>query len=60
MVFNFAKMVVGEVGSVQINGWPIHYEKFGHGPEVILMIPGAIGLCFIIYFHFFESNKISI
>lgn len=34
-------------GKVDINGWPIHYEKFGTGPEVLLLIPGAIGIFYI-------------
>ncbi|XP_054157230.1 valacyclovir hydrolase-like [Oppia nitens] len=28
---------------VSINGWPIYYEKIGSGPNILLMIPGAIG-----------------
>ena len=27
----------------EINGYPIHYEKFGTGSEVVLLIPGALG-----------------
>ncbi|CAG2104536.1 unnamed protein product [Medioppia subpectinata] len=30
-------------GKVDVNGWPIWYEKFGSGPHVLLLIPGAIG-----------------
>jgi len=30
-------------GKVDINGWPIWYEKFGIGNEIILFIPGALG-----------------
>jgi len=30
-------------GKVNINGWPIWYEKFGHGAKPLLLIPGAIG-----------------
>ncbi|CAG2174205.1 unnamed protein product [Oppiella nova] len=30
-------------GKVDINGWPVWYEKFGSGPDVLLLIPGAIG-----------------
>ncbi|CAG2108451.1 unnamed protein product [Medioppia subpectinata] len=30
-------------GKVDINGWPVWYEKFGTGSEVLLLIPGAIG-----------------
>ena len=37
-------------GKVEINGWPVCYEKFGNGPEVLLFIPGAIGIS-IIAFH---------
>ena len=33
----------GEVGKVDILGYPVHYEKFGTGPEILLLIPGAIG-----------------
>ncbi|XP_054157006.1 valacyclovir hydrolase-like [Oppia nitens] len=29
--------------SVEINGWPIWYEKRGTGPIPVLMIPGALG-----------------
>jgi hypothetical protein len=29
---------------VDINGWPIWYEKYGSGQNVILLIPGAIGM----------------
>lgn len=32
-----------EVGHFDINGWPVHYEKWGNGDSVVLMIPGAIG-----------------
>ncbi|XP_054157229.1 valacyclovir hydrolase-like [Oppia nitens] len=28
---------------LDINGWPVWYEKFGTGPEVMLFLPGAIG-----------------
>ena len=31
------------VGKFDINGYPIHYEKFGTGSEVVLLIPGALG-----------------
>ena len=31
-------------GKLDINGWPIWYEKFGFGPKPLLLIPGAIGL----------------
>ncbi|CAG2176616.1 unnamed protein product, partial [Oppiella nova] len=30
-------------GKVDINGYPIWYERFGTGPKPILLIPGAIG-----------------
>ena len=30
-------------GKFDINGYPIHYEKFGSGSEVVLLIPGALG-----------------
>ncbi|CAG2172510.1 unnamed protein product, partial [Oppiella nova] len=30
-------------GKVDINGWPICYEKFGTGAHIMLLIPGAIG-----------------
>lgn len=32
-----------ESGSVEINGFPIHYDKFGTGNHVVLLIPGALG-----------------
>ncbi|CAG2122173.1 unnamed protein product, partial [Medioppia subpectinata] len=28
---------------VDVNGWSVWYEKFGSGPKVVLLIPGAIG-----------------
>jgi hypothetical protein len=28
---------------VDINGWPVWYEKLGGGPNPLLLIPGAIG-----------------
>ncbi len=31
-------------GKVEINGWPIWYEKFGIGNDIILLIPGALGM----------------
>jgi hypothetical protein len=31
-------------GKVEINGWPIWYEKFGIGNDIVLLIPGALGM----------------
>jgi hypothetical protein len=31
-------------GKVDLNGWPVWYEKFGTGSEVVLLIPGAMGM----------------
>ncbi|CAG2173692.1 unnamed protein product, partial [Oppiella nova] len=36
-------MVETESGKFDINGYPIWYEKFGTGANILLMIPGAIG-----------------
>jgi len=30
-------------GKVDIDGYPIWYEKFGIGNDVLLFIPGALG-----------------
>lgn len=32
-----------ESNFVEINGFPIHYDKFGTGSQVVLLIPGALG-----------------
>lgn len=40
-------MVEKETGFVEINGFPIHYDKFGTGNQPVLLIPGAIGKLFI-------------
>lgn len=29
--------------SVEVNGNKVWFEKFGSGPNVVLLIPGAIG-----------------
>lgn len=39
-------MVEKETGFVEINGFPIHYDKFGTGNQPVLLIPGAIGTSF--------------
>ena len=31
-------------GFVEVNGWKVYFEKFGSGPNVILLIPGPIGM----------------
>jgi hypothetical protein len=31
-------------GKVYINGYNVWYEKFGTGNEIILLIPGALGM----------------
>lgn len=41
-------LVPDDEGSVDINGFPIHWQKFGHGPTIVLLIPGALGL-FVFY-----------
>ena len=28
----------------ETNGWKVYFEKFGSGPNVILLIPGPIGI----------------
>ena len=35
-------------GKVDINGWPVWYEKFGSGPTPLLLVPGGIGLCYFV------------
>ncbi len=35
-------------GNVDLNGWPVWYEKFGTGSEVVLLIPGALGMSDVI------------
>ena len=30
-------------GKFDINGWPIWYQQFGTGPDIVLLIPGALG-----------------
>jgi valacyclovir hydrolase len=35
-------------GKVDLNGWPVWYEKFGTGSEVVLLIPGAMGMSDVI------------
>lgn len=32
-----------KTGSVEVNGFPMHYEVYGTGPRVLLLIPGAMG-----------------
>ena len=29
----------------EVDGVKLHYEKVGNGPQVLLLIPGAIGKC---------------
>ncbi len=31
-------------GKEEINGWPIWYEKYGCGPNPLLLIPGGLGI----------------
>ncbi len=35
-------------GNVDLNGWPVWYEKFGTGSEVALLISGALGMSDVI------------
>lgn len=30
---------------IEVNGNKIYYDKYGDGPEVVLLIPGPIGMC---------------
>lgn len=32
-----------DTGSVEVNGFPIHYNRYGTGSTVVLLIPGALG-----------------
>ena len=34
-----------ESGFVEANGTKVWFEKIGSGPEVVLLLPGAIGKC---------------
>ena len=36
---------------VEVNGYPIWYEKFGTGPNPLLLIPGAIGMLLLNIFN---------
>jgi len=38
-------------GNLDINGYTIWYEKFGTGSEVILLIPGALGVLLFLIFR---------
>lgn len=29
---------------IEINGNQIHYEKYGTGSQIVLLIPGALGM----------------
>ena len=30
-------------GNFDLNGWPVWFDKFGTGNDVVLLIPGAMG-----------------
>ena len=34
-------------GKFDLNGWPVWFERFGTGNEIVLLIPGAMGECLI-------------
>ncbi|XP_027205168.2 serine hydrolase BPHL-like [Dermatophagoides pteronyssinus] len=36
-------LIPEDEGSVELNGFPIHWQKFGNGPMIVLLIPGALG-----------------
>ena len=41
---------ISNVEKIELNGYPIHYEKFGSGSEVVLLIPGSLGKWNLIQF----------
>ena len=41
-------------GKFDINGWPVWFERFGTGKDVILLIPGAMGELWVEWV--FEKN----
>lgn len=36
-------LVPQDSGQVELHGFPIYWERFGNGPTIILLIPGALG-----------------
>lgn len=36
-------LIPDDSGSVELLGFPIHWERYGSGPQIVLLIPGALG-----------------
>lgn len=42
----FSSSIVQSEGVVTLNGFQIHWEKFGTGSQIILLLPGALGTAY--------------
>lgn len=51
-------LIPEDEGLVELNGFPIHWQKFGNGPMIVLLIPGALGMFF--YLIFFSKIRPSL